>query len=479
MKLDIYFPKRLFRWFIFRQLLLSGLFLTLLDLVLYLVFQRQGNFSEEMLGQVRAVLLWSLPAAFIVMACVSVAVAYELMTPLGRLIEKTRRLSSAPTDEDSYTEEDLNFDDVGEWYDLERALTRLGKDLRQKTIRLSREKTELRTIMSGITEAVIAVDLTKHALFYNTQFALNFGVESGQEMLGLSQMVRSPEVLAAVDRSLKEGVQVRVETVLNLAGRSHTFLVSVAPLRKKHNQEIYGATAVFHDITEMKRAENIRIEFVGNVSHELRTPLTSIKGYLQTIRQDFSKNRLEMIPQFLEIVSKNVDRLIMLVSDLLDLSSLESGGELLKSVVNTRDLTEMVLSQLNVRDHVVHVQYGAKEFEADAPRVEQVLRNLVQNAVRYVPKGKNIDIEWRMADTNVILKVKDDGPGIPKEHHDRLFERFYRVDEARSRELGGTGIGLSLVKHIMHRHGGSVRMISEPGQGAEFVCEFPSRPTPG
>jgi two-component system phosphate regulon sensor histidine kinase PhoR len=218
----------------------------------------------------------------------------------------------------------------------------------------------------------------------------------------------------------------------------------------------------------------LRIDFVGNVSHELRTPLTSIKGYLQTVRMDIEENRLNDCSDFLKIAEGNVDRLKLLVDDLLDLSKIESGDRLRKSVVDTRELTEGVLSMINSKDHVIQMNYSVDKFTADSTRVEQVLRNLLQNSVRYVPKGRNIWVDWSRGEGNqVYLRVKDNGPGIPEKHHNRLFERFYRIDEARARDVGGTGIGLSLVKHIMLRHGGNVYLNSEEGQGAEFICEFP------
>ncbi|NJL24377.1 MAG: GHKL domain-containing protein [Calothrix sp. SM1_5_4] len=132
------------------------------------------------------------------------------------------------------------------------------------------------------------------------------------------------------------------------------------------------------------------------------------------------------------------------------------------------------MRQVNARGHQIHLAYGFKEMRADPQRLEQVLRNLMENAVRYVPEGRNIEIRWTESGPDkVTLHVKDDGPGIAPEHQARLFERFYRVDESRSRDAGGTGIGLSLVKHIMHRHGGQVYVRSDIGRGAEFVCEFP------
>lgn len=476
MNSKLFFPKKLFIWFSSRQVVLSILCLVLLDLLLFLHFDARPDLNNETLEVVREVILFSLFSAVIVMLFVSLLMARSLMTPLGRIIEKSKRLGQLQFDEE-VSESEWAVDEVGEWYDLEVALNKLRIDLEQKTIRLSREKTELRAIMSAISEAVVAVDLHKHVLFYNSQFAMIFQPKiSANEGGGLSEVVRAPDILEACESSLREGRAIRTEAQVQLDDqRTHIFMVSVAPLKKKHNGEIYGAVAILHDISELKKAEKVRIEFVGNVSHELRTPLTSIKGYVQALQSDFTQKRYEMIPQFLDIVTKNVDRLIFLVTDLLDLSSLESGSDLNVKPVNVKTLTEAVIKQLPLKEHVVTTHYAVSDVKADPIRLEQVLSNLLQNASRYVPKGKSITVSWEFdASGSTLLRVKDNGPGIPKSHQERIFERFYRVDEARSRELGGTGIGLSLVKHIVQRHGGQVSVISDEGHGAEFICSFPN-----
>jgi two-component system phosphate regulon sensor histidine kinase PhoR len=256
--------------------------------------------------------------------------------------------------------------------------------------------------------------------------------------------------------------------------------LSVAPLKDAESGEIFGAVGIFHDVTELKQAEQIRIEFVGNASHELRTPITSIKGYVETLKEDLKTKNYDGAEQFVGIISRNVDRLTFLVNDLLDLSALESGGELKKVQVSTQEVTEAALKQLETRranrKQTVNVIDHVRTVMADSQRVEQVLLNLIDNAIKYTPEGRQIDVTWDLQGDDVILKVKDNGAGIAFEHQSRLFERFYRVDAGRSREQGGTGLGLAIVKHIMIKHGGSIRLVSEPGRGSgsEFICTFPN-----
>ena len=473
--MHVFFPKRLFRWFLTQQIMYSGVLFVLLNGVL-LLWLESSSLSRDTLEMTRSAVLASLAVAFAVMICVSIYMAWRLVVPLGRLIEKTRRLRELPFANEVAEPEALTFDEPGEWYELERALNRLGRDLRQKTIGLSREKTELRAIMAAMTEAVLAVSKDKRVLFFNSQFAYLFNLEGAKPEAHITELLRSSEVVDVYAQALRDGQPARREVQINVSGERlpHHFQLSVAPLKKKHNQEVYGAVGIFHDITELKRAERIRIEFVANVSHELRTPLTAINGYLQTLIKDVKDGRSEQVSDFLQIISGNATRLKNLVEDLLDLSALESGKELSPEKVDVKTLTQVVLGQVRASGHHLVTQFEVEEAWADPKRLEQVLRNLLENAVRYVPEGRRIDIRWqKSASGGVELHVVDDGPGIAPEHQARLFERFYRVDEARSRATGGTGIGLSLVKHIMHRHGGQVYVRSQVGRGSEFVCEFP------
>jgi two-component system phosphate regulon sensor histidine kinase PhoR len=470
-----HFPTRLFRWFVSRQILLALGLILIFNCSLLIWIEWRQDLSPELRSIARQILFFGGLGSTLILILVSFFMARRLVKPLGRLIEKSRRLRETPFEPEELKDVQLAYDEPGEWYELERALNQLGQVLRQKTIRLSREKTELRTIMSGLDEAVLAVDLDYKVLFYNPQFALMFETVDSIAERRIGEVIRSPDVIAAYKECLGSGATVRKDiSITAFTNRlPRDFELSVAPLRKKHNQEIYGVVGVFHDITEMKQTERIRIEFVGNVSHELRTPLTTIHGYVQTLVQDVAAKRFDQAGEFLAIVSQSVQRLKSLVEDLLDLSNLESGQELQIEWVNTNEVTESVIAQVNSADHKISMSYQADKVFADAKRLEQVVRNLVENAVRYVPKGKDIDVRWSNSGGSVKLSVKDNGPGIEKKHQSRLFERFYRVDEGRARSDGGTGIGLSLVKHIMQRHGGAVSVHSEPGRGAEFVCVFP------
>ncbi len=475
MKSKHYFPARLFFWFVSQQIMIAGVLIASFTWALLYWIESNGGDPDSVTRALQATIGASIAGMFI-FAAVSFFMVRRLVGPLGRLIEKTKRMREAPFESEDTEPESLTYDEPGEWYELERAINKLGRDLRGKTIRLSREKTELRTIMSAVSEAVLAISREKRVLFYNSQFAFLFDPSTSDPDAHLSDLLRFPDVISAYDDALRDGTYVRREIHMVTKGDNlaRYFQLSVTPLKKKHNQEVYGVVGIFYDITELKQAERIRIEFVGNVSHELRTPLTTINGYLQTLSGDFKSGRTDQAQEFLDIVSQNVGRLKSLVEDLLDLSSLESGKELRIEAVDVRDITESVLSQINTKNHKIKISYGFDQMTADAKRMEQVLRNLMENAVRYVPEGRDVEVQWKRGETGTYdLHVIDNGPGIAPEHQARLFERFYRIDEARSRETGGTGIGLSLVKHIVQRHGGQVTIRSQVGKGSEFICEFP------
>jgi two-component system phosphate regulon sensor histidine kinase PhoR len=407
----------------------------------------------------------------------------KIYSPLQAILKRARN----PVEQ--LTDHELTRRDSEEWAELESALDQIRTDLKDKTEALLREREELATLMSAISEAILAVDPDGKLMFFNSKFAHLFlqkigtGPETGESRLG--EIFRTPSVLQAFEKVLHNGLHEQIDIPLFVKNESmqRHFNLSVSPLRGEEGP-VYGAIGVFHDVTELKKAEKIRIEFVSNVSHELRTPLTAIKGYSETLRQDIVRKEYGAAEKFIEVILRNSDRLMRLIEDLLNLSALESGesgepGESItsKTRIDVQELTEKVLQQLEPRraekKQQIDTYYEIPSVQAEPEKVEQVLVNLLENAIKYTPALGRLRVRWTSHSEGLRLQVSDNGPGIPVEHQPRLFERFYRVDQARSRELGGTGLGLAIVKHIMQRQGGSIWVISEPGKGAEFICQFP------
>lgn len=344
------------------------------------------------------------------------------------------------------------------------------------------DSSAIETLMSTMQDAVLAIDANEKVLFYNSKFAILFELSQiNPSKPLLYEIIRQSDILEAYRQSISsnQSTSIIAEFSSPRSLERRFFNLSIAPMGINREGQSYGVIGIFHDITELKRAEQIRIDFVGNVSHELRTPLTSIKGYADTLRDDFSKGQLEQIGRYVEIIQRNSDRLLGLVNDLLDLSSLESGQDLQKTLLSTREVSAKILGQLGPqltsKNQDITLKVETEHVLADPARLDQVLVNLVENAIRYTPQKSRIEIAWALTGQgDVELQISDTGSGIAKEHLPRLFERFYRIDKARSREQGGTGLGLAIVKHIMQRHGGSVSVSSELGKGSSFRCIFPS-----
>ncbi len=466
-----------FPWKLFWQLYFLQIFLyNLLNVISLGIISASHPFGQGY--------FWSISVQFFSVTLILAAlISWKFSRPLHKVILKAFRVASRKSENQSEDEEGLLDEEIGEYALIENALNRVHRKMKKLRDQLQQEREETQAFMSAVQEGIVSVSPELRVLYFNSQFATQF-LDSKQmnSVLSLADIFRYPEIHEGFLRALSEGgtfrVQVKLETKLEKNIRY--FLVSVSSLRKNKSNEVYGAMGIFHDITELKKAELVRIEFVSNASHELRTPLTSIKGYVDTLKSDIQSGFYEQSEKFIEIISRNVDRLADMVNDLLSISALESNAEIKIESVNPLQVSEHIVAELaqlvREKNQVVMV-IGAQElpnFNADVSKLEQVLRNLVSNAIKYIPAGKTVQIRWQKNEKNdTILRVIDDGPGIPTEHHDRLFERFYRIDKGRSRDAGGTGLGLAIVKHIMQSHGGSVQVKSEMGKGAEFICTFP------
>ncbi len=241
-----------------------------------------------------------------------------------------------------------------------------------------------------------------------------------------------------------------------------------------------GAVLTFHDITERRRIDRIRRDFVANASHELRTPLTSIRGFVEALEDGAVKDPATA-PRFLAKIRAHADRMAALVDDLLELSRLESGERppLWEEVVPA-EIAEDVVTSFSERaarkeTTLTRADHGASVVVTDAERLRRIIENLVDNAIKYTPPGGRVEVSTAPApEGGAVLEVRDNGPGIAAEHLPRVFERFYRVDKARSRDLGGTGLGLAIVKHLAEGMGAAVSVSSELGKGACFTVTLPT-----
>ena len=250
----------------------------------------------------------------------------------------------------------------------------------------------------------------------------------------LSEMIRNPDILNAYNECLQKGIVIKKTVsigVFDIDEETSIYEVTVAPL-KDQNNHVHGAVGLFYDITNIRKTEKIQLDFITNVSHELRTPLTTIQGYVETLLDEIETTEKTQIKQFLSIIRRNVQRLVSLLNHFLELSQMEDPINLKKDQLSTEKITQSIVKDLHIKNHKIIMDFSQKTVKADRHFLKQVLYNLIDNAVKYVPQGRLIEIIWTKKNGNVVLIVRDQGEGIPRKHKSRLFERFYRVDPSRT-----------------------------------------------
>jgi two-component system phosphate regulon sensor histidine kinase PhoR len=355
---------------------------------------------------------------------------------------------------------------------LNRTAAQLDRTIRT----LTEERNLSSAILGSMVEGVAVVNASERLLFSNAGFAEILGLDvAPQSGRALVEVVRQTELIEAVRDVLKGEPRVETEIVTGTL-RQRFFAATVASVRAA---ETSGAVIVLHDITELRKLERVRRDFVANVSHEFKTPLTAIQGFAETLLAgaiDDPQNRL----RFLEIILEHSRRLARLTDDLLKLSKMDadrleleihrlSVSQFVDSCIET---TQRPAAEKNLRISV-NLQEPIPDIAADRRRLAEVLQNLLDNAMQYTPAGGQITVSASADGAEVTFTVSDTGIGIPRADQSRIFERFYRVDVARSREVGGTGLGLSISKHLVEVHGGRIWVESEVGQGSRFHFTVP------
>ncbi len=364
---------------------------------------------------------------------------------------------------------------------LGRSFNRMSEQLGARIAALEEDRQQLRAVLSGMVEGVVALDADQRVLFANDRAAelLDFPTQTpvGRR---LWELVRRRALLDVVGRALKSPEPCREELRLG-DGSARSLTLHVARLP---GQPPRGAVMVLHDTTELRRLERLRQEFVANVSHELKTPLTGIKLCTETLLAgaiDDPEHRI----RFLEQIAAQSDRLHMLILDLLSLARVESGEELFEfEDVSVPDVVKACVERHRPKAEAHHQTLDLAPEPGSAPAawvdqeaVDQIIDNLLDNALKYTPEGGHIRVGWGEDNGQVWVRVADDGIGIPDADLPRIFERFYRVDKARSRQMGGTGLGLAIVKHLVQAMNGTVQATSVVGSGAAFTVRLPRAPT--
>jgi two-component system phosphate regulon sensor histidine kinase PhoR len=370
---------------------------------------------------------------------------------------------------------DYGDDDLGV---AARALDVAVREQGRRVDTLSRDRARMEAILSSMVEGVLVVDESGRLQVVNDAARRMLRVESNAPGRPYVEAIRHPGIVERFDLVLGGAPAQAFELAVNRDG-PRDLVARLAPVVATGR----GAILVLHDITDLKRADLIRRDFVANVSHELRTPLTAIKGYAEALIDE--ADDAEARQRFLEIIQRHAARMERLVKDLLRLARLDARQELLERVPTDvpallRGVVDDMAPAIAGKDLAVVVETppGMPLLWLDGAKLHDIVRNLVENAVHYTQAGGTVRVEAAYAADVLSVTVIDNGPGIPAEDLDRVFERFYRVDKSRGRP-GGTGLGLAIVKHLADLHGGSVRVVNAPAGGARFELRLPAPPPVG
>lgn len=430
--------------------------------------------------------LWEVSALIL---CLGIAASLFFSRGFVQRIENLKGFSRRVAAGDfSSLHADSGSDELGE---LTASLNHTATQLRATIQSLTDERNRSAAILRSMAEGVAVIDAQSRLSFCNEAFAKIWNI-SVHDVEGRSavEIIRQPDVLELIPQALATNRTLVGEISLGGA-RPRNFSATVAPITPFETQGSAatapyppnlrrGVVIVLHEITELRRLEQVRKDFVANVSHELRTPLTAIQGFAETLLtgalEDKNNNR-----RFVEIIGNQAARLARLSNDLLRLSQIEAGK--LNADFQPVDLKPLVDSGVEAARPAAAqkvLNIAALDLPADLPRVRgdanllrDVLRNLLDNAIQYTPAGGRVEVGAAIDDGFAVLTVSDTGIGIPQADQSRIFERFYRVDAARSREVGGTGLGLSIAKHVVEAHGGKIWVESAVGSGSRFHFSVP------
>ena len=411
--------------------------------------------------------LAALPAGVVAAVIVAVMFSRRLSGRVRAIAQAAARYASGDRARPTL---DYGSDEIG---DVARALDAAIHEHARRLDELARDRAHMEAILAGMAEGVLVLDRQGRVQLVNRAAQSMLAVDETSVGRRYLEVIRHPDISAQLTAALRGEAVAPHELPLG-RDSSRLFVARAAPVSAAGDG---GAVLVLHDITDLRRADQVRRDFVANVSHELRTPLTAIRGYVEALLDD--PGDAGQTQQFLEIVARHTSRMERLVADLLRLARLDAGQEPLDMApCDLQQMFKAVVADLAqtiaARDQRVEIAVSpdACAINADPAKLHDVVRNLVENAVNYAPEHAAVRVEAVRRDGHVEIAVSDSGPGIPAADLKRVFERFYRVDKARSRP-GGMGLGLAIVRHLVELHGGRATAENRPEGGARFTVTLP------
>ena len=427
---------------------------------------------QKTLLNIRNIILLSFLFVLGVALVIGSIFARTITKPINRIIDISRKFSEGDFSKRLIGEP---RDELGE---LASTLNNMAQAIEDKIKEVNSQNQELVAIFNSMVEGVIVTDNQGRIVTINPTVERIFSLsKTGVRNKLFLEAIRSTDIAEIVSSVLKDGKSITKESEI-LAPEHKILKLSASPILE-HNS-ITGCVVVLHDITQIRKLETMRSDFIANVSHELKTPLTSIKGFVETLLEGALEDKKNSV-SFLRIIKEHADRLNDMINDLLSLSYLEAREVKLDTEkINIKDLTDRVLSGFKSQQkkksiEIINDISASISIKADTGKIEQVLTNLIDNAIKYNRDKGIIKLYSQDMGSSVKITVEDSGFGIPEKDIPRIFERFYRVDKARSRELGGTGLGLSIVKHIIELHKGSIGVDSTETVGSKFWFTLPQQ----
>ncbi len=431
------------------------------------------TFIDKALKVIYIEIIFGSIVAIILVAVISLIVSKRISNPLVELKRGAERFAKGEL------KHKLQISASYEIGALANAMNQMAAQLDERISTIELQRNEQNAVLSSMVESVIAVDMNGNLMSANQAAEKLFGINlKTLEGRNIQEAVRNSDFLQFVTRALDSHEPIEEDIILKDDGER--FLVAHGTTIRNSSKKSIGALVVLNDVTHIRRLENIRRDFVANVSHEIKTPLTSIKAFVETLL-DGAVNNPDEADRFLKIIAKQANRLNAIIEDLLTLARIEQSGkelEILTQNVKITDIIQVAIQTCKVKASEKNIDLtldcdDSLSASLNPQLIEQALVNLIENAIKYSEPNSAVKISAHVKSSKLLISVSDHGCGISKEHHDRLFERFYRVDRARSRKLGGTGLGLAIVKHISKVHGGDVSVESALGKGSAFSIELP------
>jgi two-component system phosphate regulon sensor histidine kinase PhoR len=437
----------------------------------YLFFSVPVDSMKILNQQIWGLLIISLGLAFIVIFIIGIRITKHYIKPIEATtkvaIELARGNYKARTFED-------NLDETGM---LSQSINILARNLQDMVQAQEMQQDRLTTLIENMGSGLILIDGRGYINLINRSYKEIFNVDPIDYLYSLYyKAIKHKEIILLVEEIFMTEVKVRKQILLSSGHERKHFEVYGAPIIGT-NDEWKGIVLVFHDISEIKKLEQIRKDFVVNVSHELKTPITSIKGFSETLLDGAMQDE-KLLESFLTIILKESDRLQSLIQDLLDLSKMEQSGFSINwQKVNITEVLEEVIVMLNAKaeDKRISLEFNIDRpvlIKGDLYRLKQIFINLINNAIAYTSADGKVAVTIEEYQEEIHVKVSDTGIGITESELPRIFERFYRVDKARTRNSGGTGLGLAIVKHLVEAHHGTINVWSKQGEGSIFTVKF-------